>query len=120
MVSRVTKIEQEKERNGNRGSRRGRKGHRTKERGIEERYPRRSVARGEDGPPSKSSLVTMNGPNESRGPIKDYSRRRSTITGFALGSIPKVRGTKGTPQDGGQTDFLHACLAFAGLHLIGT
>lgn len=40
--------------------------------------------------PSKSSLVTMNGPNESRGPIKDYSRRRFTITGPALGSIPEV------------------------------
>lgn len=74
VVFRVTKIEQEKERNGNRGSGRDRKGHGTKEPGIEERYPRRSVAGGEDGPPSKSSLVTMNGPNESRGPIKDYSR----------------------------------------------
>ncbi|EZA50792.1 hypothetical protein X777_10842, partial [Ooceraea biroi] len=40
----------------------------------------RSVAGGEDGPPSKNSLVTMNGPNESRGPIKDYSRRRSAPT----------------------------------------
>lgn len=74
VVFRVTKIEQEKERNENRSSKRDRKGHGTKERGIEERYPRRSVAGGEDGPPSKSSLVTMNGPNESRGPIKDYSR----------------------------------------------
>lgn len=50
VVSRVTKIEQEKERNGNRGGRRDGKGHGTKERGMEERYPRRSVAEGEDGP----------------------------------------------------------------------
>lgn len=120
VVFRVTKIEQEKERNGNRGSRRDRKGHGTKERGVEKRYPRRSVAGGEDGSPSKSSLVTMNGPNESRGPIKDYSKRRSTITGLALGSILEVRGTKGTRKMGGQTEFLHACLAFASLHLIGT
>ena len=34
------------------------------------------VARGEDASPSENSLVTMNGPNESREPIKDYSRRR--------------------------------------------
>ncbi|KYN22913.1 hypothetical protein ALC57_04696, partial [Trachymyrmex cornetzi] len=90
-----------------RDNRRDRKGHGTKERGTEERYPRRSVARSEDGPPSKSSLVTMNGPNESRGPIKDYSRRRFTITGLALGSIPEVRGTKGTfkMEEGGKSNF---------------
>ncbi|EGI63703.1 hypothetical protein G5I_07941 [Acromyrmex echinatior] len=90
-----------------RQQRRDRKGHGTKERGTEERYPRRSVARGEDGSPSKSSLVTMNGPNESRGPIKDYSRRRFTITGLALGSIPEVRGTKGTSkmEEGGKSNF---------------
>lgn len=40
----------------------------------------RSVARGEDEGDSlrsENSLVTMNGPNESREPIKDYSRRCS-------------------------------------------
>lgn len=35
----------------------------------------RNVARGEDASPSENSLVTMNGANESREPIKDYSRR---------------------------------------------
>jgi len=87
--SRVTKIEREK------GTRKERERERERERGAaqvtgSERARRRgetdsrlfvrSVAGGEDGPPSKSSLVTMNGPNESRGPIKDYSRRRFAPT----------------------------------------
>lgn len=49
-----------------------------------------SVAGGKDGLRSKSSLVTMNGPNESRGPIKDYSKRRFTSTSFALTSVREV------------------------------
>lgn len=86
-----------------------------------------SVAEGEDGLPSKSSLVTMNGPNESHGPIKDYSRRRSASTGLALASVPDLRRKKSTSkmleegrQEGRQIRFLHACLTFAGSHLIGT
>lgn len=55
-----------------------------------------SVAEGEDGPPSKSSLVTMNGPNESHGSIKDYSRRRFASTGLALASVPDLRRKKST------------------------
>lgn len=45
----------------------------------------RAVARGEDGSPSENSLVTMNGPNESSEPIKDYSRRRSAGTAACPG-----------------------------------
>lgn len=84
-----------------------------------------SVAEGEDGLPSKSSLVTMNGSNESHGPIKDYSRRRSASTGLALASVPDFGRKKSTSKmlrsrRGEQIRFLHACLTFASLHLIET
>lgn len=96
-----------------------------KERDIEQRRRDRSdalgsVAEGEDGSPSKSSLVTMNGPNESHGPIKDYSRRRFASTGLALASVPDLRRKKDTStmlegrEKGRQIRFLHACLTFAG------
>lgn len=65
-------------RSGARGERTKRERERKKER--ERGSVLRSVARGEDEGDSlrsENSLVTMNGPNESREPIKDYSRRCS-------------------------------------------
>lgn len=103
-VSRVTKIERRKgQRETGPGSTSDMERKSKKER-RDGSNAFRSVAGGEDGPPSKSSLVTMNGPNESRGPIKDYSRRRSAPT--ASGRRLSV-GTEGTrneryslPEDG--------------------
>lgn len=65
-------------RSGARGERTKRERERKKER--ERGSVLRSVARGEDEGDSlrsENSLVTMNGPNESREPIKDYSKRCS-------------------------------------------
>lgn len=139
-VSRVTKIERRKGQTERRRDRdeketRDQAAHErqeTKERQRDERDGSnafRSVARGEDGPPSKSSLVTMNGPNESRGPIKDYSRRRFAPTApgrrlcapvyrrcdeRAVYTLLSARRWKANRE------CLHACLTFVGSHLIGT
>lgn len=114
MVSRVTKIEREKERNwapkeeGEEGTSR-REGARAGEK-RDGSDALGSVAGGEDGPPSRSSLVTMNGPNESRGPIKDYSRRRSAGPTSTCRRCEK----REVPRRWSKRRCLHACLTYAG------